>query len=67
MVSPALRRALHECVDILCDAVNQDAQAQPQVKPQKKSRPVAPPSPDCKIDEVTIRRALEAGRKAGLL
>ncbi len=40
-MTPALRRALHQCVDILCDALAEDAEEKPSRG--KRLRPYARP------------------------
>lgn len=40
-VSPSLRRALHQCIDILCDALAEEARGQPLKKVKKRRGPCA--------------------------
>jgi hypothetical protein len=59
-VTPKLRIALHQALDLILDAMADD----PGVK-RRKSRPLI--APDVQVDEFTRRRALEVAKKTGLL
>lgn len=65
-MSPNVRRAMHEALDLVLDALAQDAREKPaavarRVRPQKVRE--LPPG----VSDATIERARKAGIKAGLL
>lgn len=66
IIGPALRRALHECVDLLCDSIAEDARNVLTVKPgrpKKTSRPFTPPPADFKPDPKLVA---ELGKRTGM-
>ncbi len=70
-MSPLLRRALHEALDHVLDAINAEAQGQAEApKPVRKRQPRCdrkhPPVP-ADADPFTIKRAQDALKRVGLL
>ena len=65
-MGPRTRRALHEALDLVLDAMAEDAREKAGEDP-KKRRVRAPKerSLPAGVDDLTVRRALEAGRRAG--
>lgn len=61
-MTPELRRALHECVDILCDALA--ASGREPVK-QRRRRAARVHEMPPEIDEVTRKRAELVAKRAG--
>jgi hypothetical protein len=58
----ALRRALHQAVDLVCDALTEDAEA----KPAKRRRgPATPVIPDVEVSPEALARAEERLSRAG--
>lgn len=64
-MSPRVRRAIHEAIDLVLDAVAEEARETTAKK--TRTRPVKervlPPS----VSDITLARALAVGKKAGLL
>jgi hypothetical protein len=64
-MSPNLRRAFHDALDLVLDAVAAEARETPPVR--QRVRPAKVREMPANIDQFTIERAKAAGRKAGLL
>jgi hypothetical protein len=64
MIGHATRRALHQCVDLLCDALAEDAEE--GAKKKKVSRgPARPVLPDVELDARVVERVSKRWEKAG--
>jgi len=69
-MTPALRRALHQCVDILCDALAEEAAEPKKRRRVSQPKPLAVPalSPDrlAELEAQVERQRTRAGyKKAG--
>lgn len=65
MITPRLRRALHNALDLVLDALAEDAAEQGGAPKGKRRARIDPPMPEPVVDELTRRRAEEALRKRG--
>ena len=61
-MSPAVRRAIHEAIDHVLDAIAEDGR---EPKQRRKRAPAPLPDP-ATIDPFTMRKAEAALKKAGL-
>lgn len=62
MISPKLRRALHEALDLVLDALNEQEPPKQRRTRAEKTRTM----PEG-VDEVTLERAKRAAKRAGYL
>ncbi len=62
-VSPRVRRALHEALDHVLDALAEDAR---EANPKPRKSRATPPPDIATIDPFTVRKADEALKRAGL-
>lgn len=60
MVTPRVRRALHEALDLVLDAFAEDARETPV---RRRKRPEKARTMPHGVDEVTLRRAQEMARR----
>ena len=60
MIGPNVRRALHQCVDILCDAVAEDAEEKPAKRPRARALPPLDMPANVTQEELeSVRKRLE--------
>lgn len=64
-MSPNVRRALHEALDLVLDAMAEEQRENPPKKTRQRPEKVRTLPPG--VDDITIARAIAAGRKVGLL
>ncbi len=61
-VTPTLRHALHQCVDLLCDAIAEEQRSEPTKKRRARATPPAMPA-DVTAEELAdvVRHLARAG------
>ncbi len=64
MVSPRVRRAIHEAIDHVLDAIAEDGR---EAKPARRASRATPPKDAATIDPFTMKKAETALKRAGMI